>query len=57
MLNTLRVDATEGLCNKLENSLYQIIFLHLLTNFFFGMCTLIQTLNSKTNNPNQKVLN
>ena len=57
ILDTLRVDATEGLCNKLENSLYQTIFLHLLTNFFFGMYTLIQTLNSKTNNPKQKVPN
>ena len=50
-----RIDATEGLCNKLENSLYQTIFLHFLTNFFFGMYTLIQTLNSKTSNSTQKV--
>ena len=57
ILDTLRVDTTEGFYNKLENSLYQTIFLHLLTNFFFGMYTLIQTLNLKTNNPNQKVPN
>ena len=49
--------ATEALCNKLENRLYQPIFVPLLTNFFFGMCTLTQTLNSETNNPNQKVVN